>query len=621
MPSTGTQIAELAAAAELFHTAAHEAFAAIEVGNHHEVMRVGSAQFARWLRQLWFEKASSAAPRQALLEAVNLIEAKACYGGPETEVFTRIAGDEGSVYLDLANAAWEAVEVTPHGWQIIPNSPVRFRRPRGMDPLPRPLPGGTVEMLRPFVNVSSTEDWILIASWVVAGLRPQGPFPVLGLHGEQGSAKSTTARILRSLVDPNSAALRTEPACARDLMISATNSWLQVFDNISHLPPWLSDALCRLATGGGFATRQLYTDAEEAMFEAQRPVLLNGIGDVATRGDLVDRSLMLTLPRIPEERRRAEADFWRDFERVRPAILGALLDVLSIGLRVNPGVRLRKAPRMADFATWSAAVSFGLGWKPGDFSDAYAGNRQGAQEVALEGSRVALAVRTLLETENIWEGTASKLLERLLCGLSAGAARAAGFPASPRALADELRRLAPNLRACGVSVDFHRGHRGRRIIKLSAIVDAIVTSVTCASGVDPAAPGADDGKGAVPLPSSPDDRLRHREADFVTAAIPEDAGTREAETQETQETQKQAMSTATDLEQFARAVDAAYEQRAASYRAQGLDPEEAHKRSLEETKQHGRDALEEMRRRDLFPLSGSEVDPLAPARLEGPDVG
>src|SRR5207237_9906417 len=114
--------------------------------------------------------------------------------------------------------------------------------------------------LRGLLNAESEESWILFRAWLLSALRAVGPFPVLALHGEQGCGKSTITRVLRELVDPNEAALRAQPRDDRDLVIAANNSWMPCWDNLSKLPIWLSDALCRLATGGAFATRQLYTD-------------------------------------------------------------------------------------------------------------------------------------------------------------------------------------------------------------------------------------------------------------------------------------------------------------------------------------------------------------------------
>jgi hypothetical protein len=173
--------------------------------------------------------------------------------------------------------------------------------------------------LQDFINVSDGDALKLIIAWLLQALRPTGPYPVLLFQGEQGSAKSTAERMVRALVDPSTAPLRTTPRSERDLVIAATNSWCVAFDNISTLQPWLSDAMCRLSTGGGFSARELYTDAEEVLFDATRPMLLNGITDVATRPDLLDRALTVALPPIPEEKRRPEAVLWREFEKARRA--------------------------------------------------------------------------------------------------------------------------------------------------------------------------------------------------------------------------------------------------------------------------------------------------------------
>src|SRR5262249_2389808 len=146
-------------------------------------------------------------------------------------------------YLDLCNPQWEVVEVTPNSWSILPSDkvPVKFRRARGMLALPRPAPGGRLEDLRNFLGIRDNRQWRLLAGWLVMALRPRGPYPVLGFHGEQGAGKSTAARITRSLVDPHSVPLRSEPKEPRDLMIAARNAWCIALDNLSHLPTWLSD--------------------------------------------------------------------------------------------------------------------------------------------------------------------------------------------------------------------------------------------------------------------------------------------------------------------------------------------------------------------------------------------
>jgi hypothetical protein len=351
-------------------------------------------------------------PGSAFKDAVETLEALA-FEGPDLPVSVRLAEHEGAIYLDLANEEWQVVAITPEGWRIVQDPPVRFCRTKGMNPLPCPVRGGSIEELRPFVNVGSEEDWRLLVAWPLAALRARGPYPPLILKGGQDSAKSTTSRVLRALIDPNMTDLRSLPKDPRDLMIGAQNNAVLAFDNLSPLPNWISDALCRLATGAAHATRALYTDDEEALFVACRPVILNGIGDVVTRPDLLDRAVMLNLPALDDARRRPEAEFWAEFEQARPRILGALLDAVVVGLRNLPATRLALLPRMGDFAQWVTAAEPGLGWPPGAFMEAYRGNRAEAHHQALEASPVGELVVRFVEEQGRWEGTTRDLLRLL----------------------------------------------------------------------------------------------------------------------------------------------------------------------------------------------------------------
>jgi hypothetical protein len=507
-----TQVARLlslAASAEFFHTPDGEPYATIPVDDHLENWPLKSKRFRQSLLRRYYDETQSAPKTQAVQEALAILESKAIFAGPEHSVFVRLAESDGHIYLDLTNVAWEAVEIDVTGWRIVKDVPVRFRRARGMYPLPHPVHGGDLNKLKRFINVVNEQEWILSVAWLVASLRPRGPFPILVLHGEQGSAKSTTSRVLRSLVDPNAASLRGEPRDPRDLMIAASNAWIISLDNLSRIQPWLSDALCRLATGGGFSTRELYTDAEEALFDAQRPVTLNGIEELATRGDLLDRALILYLPPLSEEKRQAESKLWSEFEKARPAILGSLLDVVSSALRNVPNVTLKKKPRMADFAVWMTAAAEQLGW-PGDaFLNAYEQNRSSANALALEASSIAEAVQALAK-ERRFEGTATELLKTLTSYADTSAVSQKAWPANAQVLSNKLRRIAPNLRSCGVEIAFSRApnQKRRRSITISASASAsssaaderhqgVVTTAVDAvdAGSQPSKPNRADKKG------------------------------------------------------------------------------------------------------------------------------
>ena len=406
---------------------------------------------------------------QALQDALNVLGGHASFRGPEHLTCTRLAEHDGAIYLDLANEQWTVVEVTATGWKVIADPPVKFRRARGMLPLPTPLKGGDIGDLRRFVNTTD-DDWPLVITWLIAALRPSRPYPVLTLHGDQGSAKSTLARVLRGLADPNKADLRSIPKDDRDLIIAATNGWLIVLDNLSHIQEWLSNALCRLATGGGFGTRTLYENDEETLFDAQRPIIINGIEELATRGDLLDRSISLYLPSIEDENRRPEKEFWPDYYAARPRILGALLTAVSLALQNVDTINLSKLPRMADFALWAAAAAPALGISQEVFLTAYQNNRESANELALDASPVAQPLTALLD-EGGFEGTATELMKKLNQKVDEATQRLKAWHRSGQALSNTLRRLASNLRAKGVSVEFSRetDKKRRRVISIMRI--------------------------------------------------------------------------------------------------------------------------------------------------------
>lgn len=464
-PSQASKLIALAEKhAELFHDAEGNSWATIMVGTHRETWPTHSRGFKQWLGLGLFMAEHTAPGGQALADALNTIDAIARFSGPEHPVALRVAAHEGATYLDLADDAWRAVKITSTGWEVVSDPPVRFRRAKGMMPLPVPGPGDSLDALRTLLNLSGAhhdDKWRLIVSWLLAALHPYGasaPFsyPVLGLNGEQGVAKSTSARMLRSLVDPNVAMLRSAPKDERDLAIAAKNNWVVVFDNLSGLPVWFSDALCRVSTGGGYATRALYENDEEAIFDIQRPVILTGIDEVATRGDLVDRSLLVELPRIPESQRREEKELWADFHRRQPAILGALLNTVVGAMRAEPSVRLAHKPRLADFAVWVSAAEPALGWEQGSFMATYTRNRQSANALTLEASPVATTIVSLMDGEQsgAWHGTVKGLLTALDDKVSESTRQGNGWPKQARGLTSVLKRYAPSLAAAGINVEF-----------------------------------------------------------------------------------------------------------------------------------------------------------------------
>ena len=522
-PSQSKVLVDLASSADLFCSPDGEtAYATVTVNGHQETWAAKSTGFRRYLARCFHEQEGKPPTSQAMQEALGVIEATAYYGGaPRRPVYTRLAEHGGDLYVDLANDQWQVVKITAEGWQVVDQCPVRFRRPKAMLPLPTPVSGSSLEELFSFINVEDKATRKLLVGWLVGTLNSVGSYPVLVLGGEHGSGKSTASAVLRKTADPNASLLRAEPRNTENLIIAANNSWIVNLDNTACLQSWLSDSICRISTGGGLSKRELYTDDGETILNVKRPVILNGIEEIVTRPDLLDRSILATLPTIPEEKRIPEREFWAAFDAAHPRILGALLDAVSMALKRLGDIHLDRLPRMADFALWVTAAEPALGWEAGAFVAAYAGNRSEAHELALDASPLAAAVREFLAKQpgEKWDGTATALLEALnaLATTTDQIRKSDGWPKAPYALTGKLRALAPNLRAVGVEVVLPGRSHKKRLLSLYTLSDGKKRPERPerptnqenaelgggAPGGAPAPGGALGGAGGAPAPEAP----------------------------------------------------------------------------------------------------------------------
>ena len=427
------------------------AFVTVKVNGHAETWPVRSSGFTRWLRRRYFEEHGGAPNGEAIQAARNTVDAMAMFAGAAEPTFKRVASHEGNLYVDLCDETWRVVEVTPGAWSIINKPPVRFIRTPNMLPMPAPVKGSSVNDLRPFLNLSD-EGFTLAVAWALAALRDEGPYPVLVLTGEQGSAKSEATRMLATLADPHKTQLRTPPRVEQDIFIAAKNAHVLAYDNLSGVQAWLSDAFCRVSTGASFATRELYTDAEEVSITVMRPQILNGIDEVVVRGDLADRAIFLSLEHLPQERRQAKRELRAAFEAKRPRIFGALLDALAAGLAREPEMTFETLPRMADFAAWAVACEPGYA-EAGAFMAAYAGNREAADDAVVEASPVAMAIRALLDRDGgSWAGTATALYGELCELAGERVTKARGWPDGAAALGRRMARVQSALRPGGIEI-------------------------------------------------------------------------------------------------------------------------------------------------------------------------
>jgi hypothetical protein len=505
-PSQADLLVELARSrCELFHDAYGDAYLTVTFDRGSETMKLRSRRARTWMGREFFVTFGRVPGGQATADALTALEGIALHGSGERRVHLRTGDHQGRIYIDLGDETHEVVEVDAQGWRVVRKAPVRFVRPLGMGPLPRPVHGGSVDALRDFVNVKSDQHFRLLVAWIVAAQRPIGPYPILCFQGEQGSSKSTTTRLVRRLVDPNVSPTRAAPREVRDLAITARAAHVLAYDNLSGLALWLSDALCRVATGGGFATRALCTDDEEIIFDFVRPVVVNGIDDLATRPDLADRCLIVTLPSIPKARRKRERDLVAAFDRAAPQIYGALLSALSGAMKWEPEVQLTELPRMADFAVFASAAERALGWADGAFMAAYTTNQRDTTAATLDADLVAQTVVRFMQGRAEWSGSAKDLLEQLRPLLSDHERESRVWPGAPHVLSGRLRRSGPLLRDLGVDVDPDategRGRDKRRLVVLRTGPQSSVPTVPSVHASEIAAESSD--LASVPAASAP----------------------------------------------------------------------------------------------------------------------
>ena len=343
----------------LFHDEDQRAWAKLPHDDRYETFAMDSREIITFLQREFWERTRALYGQGMLMEKelisdrLKLFEARARFDGPEERIFLRVGENDRTIYIDLCDKNWRTVRISPDGWDVVDQPEVFFRRAEGMKALPIPERGGSLDELAHFLNVSR-EQFVLVKGWLLAALRPKGPYPLMVVYGAAGSAKSNLCRILRALTDPNSSPLNSPPREMRDLHTTALSNHVLGYDNLSHLSPNLSDSLCRLATGAGNAERRMHTNRDFVRYpQMSRPILLNGVTEFVTAPDLLDRSIILQLRHVSNI--RTEESLLRGFNSKKGRIFGGILDLMVEGMRNLPTVKVSNLPRMAEFVKWCVA--------------------------------------------------------------------------------------------------------------------------------------------------------------------------------------------------------------------------------------------------------------------------
>lgn len=449
---------------QFWHDRQRSKFVTFPDGGHFEHAPIKSDRFREHLSGLFYEKNLTPIGEAALSDALRVMSAWAAKG-EEYETHVRVAGIEQHVFIDLADPDWRCVCINQDGWSIGKYADVKFLRPTSSQALPEPVHGGSIDVLRSVCANVSSDDFVLLACWLLGALRPYGPYPLLAVSGEQGSGKSSLTDMLANLIDPEVGKRRPVSRDERDLIISARNAHTLLYDNLSGIAGWFSDALCRLSTGGGFQTRKLHSDDEQLVLQAQRPVICNGIPDLASRADLADRTISIDLPRIEADQRLTERAIRKNIELLSPKILGTLCDAVSAGLRNIDTVELENPPRMADFCEWVVACLPAWGWDGDAFLSAYRDNRAGATRAALEADPVAEQIIRVMREQrpNGFTGSASQLLALINDYASPSSMHLKVWPKTAASMGQQLRRCSPLLRSEGFEVSYDRNAKTRLV--------------------------------------------------------------------------------------------------------------------------------------------------------------
>ncbi|MFV2046294.1 hypothetical protein ACEWK1_02855 [Metabacillus sp. YM-086] len=410
-------IIKLAENFQYFKNDIEDPFVAIQMNGHWEVMEMKSQKFKLYLTKMYFEHTNSAPGSDAISQALKVLEMKEIFSENERTLQKRIAEEDGSFYYDLCNSDWRVVKINEEGCWIEENPPILFTRNRNMKEQVEPdltvHPNQLINLVKKHFRFKKQSDTVLFTTYLVSCFLPQIAHVILVLFGEKGAAKSTTMRMVKRIVDPAMQDLLSMPTSKSDLAIVLSNNYMPCFDNLDTLSAEKSDMLCMAATGGAFTKRTLYTDSDETILRFKRSVSLNGINIVATRPDLLDRSIVLELERIPKSERQSERTIWKSFEADLPKFLGAIFNAISAAIPQYDETEIEEVGRMADFTYWGYAIAEVLGLGGDEFLRSYLSNQDTANEEALASHPVAAAVIALLKNTTNWSGSVSSLLKEL----------------------------------------------------------------------------------------------------------------------------------------------------------------------------------------------------------------
>jgi len=447
-----------------FHDENKNGYAAVQ-GDGKEILKIKSRSFKQYIAHQIYKNTGRILSSEIKNNVVETLEGIAIFEGQLHILHVRIANFADAIWYNLGDG--QIVHIDKDGWRLSENPPILFRTYPHQKTQVMPHMGGKVADICKYINIKDEKVKLLFQILTVAFFIPDFPHPLLALFGPQGSGKTTPLCALKSLIDPSVLETLSVSDSEREFVQTAFHHYFFVLDNLSRLPGWTSDALARAITGGGFSKRELFSDDDDVIYSFKRSIALNGINLVVEKGDLLERSILINLERIPRKNRRKEKDFWEEFEKDKPYILGAIFTAVSQALKIYSTVSLDSYPRMADFTHWGCAIAQALGYKQEDFLKAYYENINQQSESAVDASAVGRSIVALMEDGvGTWKGTSSDLLEALnfTADTIKENIKAKNWPKDASWLSRIVNTLIPNLLDLGIKVTRDHSCRPKKII-------------------------------------------------------------------------------------------------------------------------------------------------------------
>ena len=438
-----------------------DAYALIEGVDGNQLLPVRGGMFRGHLAEAEFDRTGQVPGAETIRAALTIVEARA-RRARRVVLANRVArGEDGAIWIDMADKNGRAIRVTTDGWEIVDRPPPLFRRYAHQQPLPVPVRGGDAWKVLDFVNLPDPRDRILFVISTVTALVPDIPQPLMIFIGPQGSAKSTAACMRRRLVDPSATPTLITKNQPDEVVLALDQNYMPILDNVTAIAGWYSDILCQAVTGGSFAKRQLFTDQDQVLLTFRRPIIITALNLPRTPADLPDRALLLNFERIEATKRMPERQLWAKFEAELPSIFGGILDLLAHAMARLDSIQIPALPRMADFAQWGAAAASAMKDGTDKFLRALTDNSNQRDIMVTDDDGVGAAIKRFVKgLEADWRGTPTDLWNALT-ELQGANCNWREWPRRPADLSKRLTALQAVLVSQGIQIRSSRSSGGR----------------------------------------------------------------------------------------------------------------------------------------------------------------